>query len=358
LTIRDVGWNDRRVTDLMESDLVLSNSLLRLPTFSTRIAHGQLIASLDWDLQNPRRSPLELQINRLSIDELIDELIADRQEARLPARGTLSGFLRGRIGETWHGTGQLSFMGGEVAEIPIQQMQGPFQWSYTPATSAAYIQLRLASVRLAHGRVTGELTGRWSGRLELEGRVKIERADVRVLAKAVPQINDVISGRLSGEAEFDGWNVRSFDDLDGTFHARLDRSQAMMFPVLNAFTTWLGIPSPASEVFRKTDATGRFGRGVLQIEQMTMESPDTRLFIEGRLTTRGRLDMNVTADTTKVATAGVALGLLRPTDLLRRRLIFLHAGGSIRNPIVRPRTVEFIKQEILLFFWPLSAPTE
>ncbi len=76
------------------------------------------------------------------------------------------------------------------------------------------------------------------------------------------------------------------------------------------------------------------------------------MLIEGNITTRGQLNLDVTADTGELFAAGVAVGLLRPMDLIRRRLIFLHMGGTARRPIVTPDIDRFVQQEVLLFFLP------
>jgi hypothetical protein len=127
----------------------------------------------------------------------------------------------------------------------------------------------------------------------------------------------------------------------------------LALPILDELTDSLGFSSPTSKTFTSTELNGQLARGVFRVNKLTMVAPDSRLYATGRVTAQGRLDIDVTADVPSVTTVAVVVGVLRPTDLLLRRLLFLHLGGTVRDPVVRPRVEEFVRQELQLFFLPI-----
>jgi hypothetical protein len=86
---------------------------------------------------------------------------------------------------------------------------------------------------------------------------------------------------------------------------------------------------------------------------MQMEGPQARMWVDGQMSSNGKIDFNVTADPGQFSTVNVAFALVNPLELLRRRLIFLHLSGNLDSPIVQPRAAEQISQEIVLFFLPV-----
>ena len=84
-----------------------------------------------------------------------------------------------------------------------------------------------------------------------------------------------------------------------------------------------------------------------------MVGPEARMWVVGQMGLGGVIDFNVTADTGGMSGVNLIAGAINPLELLRRRLVFLHLSGSIRNPIVQPKTDQFIAQELVLFFLPV-----
>ncbi len=185
----------------------------------------------------------------------------------------------------------------------------------------------------------------------VDGRVKFSNLELRPIARAVPALNDRLSGRVSGEANLRGRDLRSLGELSGNYQLSLSDSPVLLLPVFNALADTHGIV-PASQQFSETEIEGQLHRGVLWIDRMTLVASGVHMFIEGTISTRGQLNLDVTADTGELVAVGVAVGLLRPMDLVRRRLIFLHMAGTARRPIVTPDIDQFVRQEVLLFFFP------
>jgi hypothetical protein len=352
LVLQDVDWDRNRVSDLAQCSIVVADNSLRLTRVFARVAGGTLTGDATLHLDRPGEGTFFVAANQVSLSKLPGAW----RRSLGGTRGNVSGSFRGRTGQVWQGTGQVRMVNGNVAGVPIQSLRAPVDWTFLPRTRHVQARARVTSARVARGRVSGELRVRWSGRLDLSGNLKVVRADMRTLARAAPRLDDSLDGMVSCDVSFQGSSVRSVRNLSGAFSAELLQSRTMMLPVLQALTASLGFSSPSSETFSKTEARGRFSRGTLQIDRMTLESPDTHVYITGKMNHHGTLDFDVTADAKSLVTAGVVVGVFRPTDLLFRRLVFLHVGGSLRSPIVQPRVAEFVEQEIVRFFLPFVVP--
>jgi hypothetical protein len=296
----------------------------------------------------PAVGAFRIGVERVSLDRLVTLLGGPPRRLK----GAVDAAVAGRIGPEWDGRALLRLTNGTLAGVPVSTAPAPLDWAIEPTSGRTRARIRVPSARVAGGRVRGEAELRWAGRLGLEAEVDFDSLAVQPLARALPLVNDHLQGELKGRCQIKGARVRSVDDLSGSFEATLARSQALTLPVLRALTSSLGVGSPSSTMFSQTAAQGRFGKGVIHLDRMTMVAENVQMFITGRLSRQGNLDLNVTADVPQITVVGIAAGLLRPLDLLRRRLLFFHVHGSIRSPIVQPRTAEFLQQEIILFFMP------
>jgi hypothetical protein len=352
VTVRELAWGADRLSETVQCGVALDDGVLQVDDLAARLAGGEVRANLSLDLRNRRQGTFSLRADRLELAALTRPW-----SRKLPEmRGRVSLALRGSLGQQWRTSGSITLDNGELASVPLELRRAALDATFVPRNGNLEGRLQLASAELASGRLTGQMKARWSGRLELEGALRLRRAQIRELARATDQLRNQLSGRLDGRVDFKGTDIDSLESMEGTFEARLFQTQALSLPVLEALAGSLGVGAPSSERFGETVASGDFRRGILHLDRMTMESPQAKLSIDGTVTRRGRLDLDVTADTAQLAAAGVALGFLRPLDFLRRRLLFLHVGGSIRSPIVQPRTAEMIEQELILFFLPLATP--
>jgi hypothetical protein len=287
---------------------------------------------------------------RVDLDQLTTMLGGPRRQLV----GTVDAAIAGQLRSDWAGRAVLRLTNAKLAGVPVSSLTAPIDWAFAPSAGRARAKVRLNSAKVAGGRVDGDVDLRWTGRLGIDANVDFDSLSVPPMARALPLVTDQLQGKLSGHVDLEGSSVRSVDDLSGSFDASLKQSQALLMPVLQTLTSSLGLGESSSRMFSETAVNGHFSRGVIHVDRMTMNSNDVRMFITGKMSTRGNLDLDVTADVPQVTVVAIAVGLLRPADLLRRRLVFLKLDGSVRSPIVRARTAEFIQQEIILFFWPFA----
>jgi hypothetical protein len=348
MQLSDIRWHGEMLTQEASARLFLDEQQLRVRELQCELAGGTAEGEVTLYPASSRPAAISLRFQRISARQL--GRLLDRRLPRFDASVTV--LLRGNLGSTWTGTADVQVASGSLEGIPLRGVRLPIQWSLSPRTGAMRALSRIRAARVAGGRFDGQLDVRWQNRLSLRTEGRVDRLDIRPFAQAVPGVTDTLRGRLDGEFSIQGSDIRSLRDLSGNMDISLTDSTAMQLPILRALTTSLGIVSPASTTFSSTKVNAKLARGVLRIQKMTMTSTDHNLYITGKITTAGRLDLEVTADAARAVTLGVLTGVLRPTDFLLRRLLFFHIGGSVRSPNVQPRVAEFLQQEIVLFFLP------
>ncbi len=353
ITVRDFVVGRDRFADELSARVRLTSSSLRLDEIRGRVADGELSGEILVPLSSNLEPEFNLDLRGISLRRVATG--SPTWRGHLDGRCDLS--VQGRAGTLWRGRGQLRLAQGYVSKIRVSRLRAPFQWTLDPRGGRVAGRVNLRQMEVSDGSVNGSADFAWDGRLSVKGRSRFDSINVAPIARSVPDFSDALGGRLSGEVTFAGKQIRSIDDMTGSFQLVLQQSQALLLPTLDVLTTSLGLTSPAGATFSETKAQGRLQRGVARIDEMTMVSPDYRLWLEGVVRTQGSLDVDVTADVNGLTAVGVVAGVLRPIDLLRRRLIFLNVGGRIDSPIVQPRLDRFLEQECILFFLPvLSVP--
>lgn len=280
-------------------------------------------------------------------------LVGIAPELARDAQGSVDGELTGSFGQRWDASGNLRLQRGRLSGVPMTAIRVPVRIRHAPDSGRTQLTMALQSGRIASGRAKGRCDIIWRGRVSIEGRGELNSADLRPLARAVPGLSDALHGRITAAAEWKSDNLRSLEEFTGKFDVRLQQCPAMLLPGLGELKTALGAPSPGAVTFRETVIQGEMQRGVLSLKQMTMQSQQARVWIDGSLDVRGTLDFNVVADPGSLSTINLVAATVNPISLLRRRLLYLHLGGSLRSPIVQPRTDQFLAQEMVLFFVPV-----
>jgi hypothetical protein len=172
------------------------------------------------------------------------------------------------------------------------------------------------------------------------------------------------SGQVTGRVTFSGSDLRSVDDLSADLEASFQQTQAMNIPILSQLTPFLpGLSS--SSTFTSGDLRGRLARGVFRIQRMGLQGSLVQLFVEGTVTTQGRLNLDVIANIglrlnpsllgflgLRIPLTGpIPAGLiLQASSLLAPRLIHLRVTGTFRSPSIQVEPLALLTQEAVLFF--------
>ncbi len=346
--LRDVSWQGSRVTNEVRSRASLTGTSLKIQGVSMGLAGGTVSGEAALRLDQPGIGTFRVNLQRVRTERLFApwDQLAEAAKVRLDT--TVRGrFAPGRVS----GQGEVRLSQGHVAGVPIRDVSSSVRGLIDPARGAGEVHLRLNRGDLAGGQVAGEMNVEFGRPVSVDGRVKFTNLELQPLAQAVPNISDRLTGRISGATTVQGRNLRSLSELSGTYRLSLSDSPVLQLPVLNALADRNGIAS-ASQRFSQTEIEGRMNRGSIDIDQMTMSASGIHMFVEGTISKRGQLNLDVTADTSELVAVGMVVGLFRPIDLIRRRLIFLNMGGTAKRPIVTLDVDRQVQQEVLLFFLP------
>ena len=348
LVAEDLRWRGRRMTRQLQSSLRLRGNTLAMERLTFDFGGGRISGRMALRLDEIGAGNFQLSLDRVEGRQLMVLWpdIARRTDIAVNAnfRGS---FARRRI----RGDGSVQLSSGRFYGVPIRSLVAPINWTLNTATGAMGAEIDLRQADISGGRITGRTTWRWNGQLDVRGDARLVNVDLQPVSDALPFIAQRVTGRVSGSVNLYGRRVSSLNDLAGTYDLTLNNAQLLKLPVLSSVSTALGI-GDRSTSFNETELRGRLLRGVAYIDRMTMEAAAIHMYIDGKVTTRGQLDLNITADTGQLLAASAVIGIIRPIDFVRRRLIFLHMGGTVRSPVILPRTEKFVEQEILLFFVP------
>lgn len=348
VVVRDVAWEGTRITNEVRSRATLAGTSLKIQGISMGLAGGTVTGEAAMRLDQLGIGSFHVDVQRVRTERVLApyDRLADLAKVRLDS--TFHGrFAPGRVSATGH----VRVSRGQVAGIPIREVSGPVRWTIDPSRLSGEASMRLTQGDLAGGHVAGDAKVEFGRSLSIDGRTTFASINLEPIAQAVPALSKGLTGRVSGRATVQARDMRSLRELSGSYDLVLSDSPVLQLPILNALADKHGIAS-ASQHFSKTEVEGRITRGTVDINRMTMAAAGIHMFIEGTIGKRGQLDLDVSADTGQLMAAGMAVGLIRPIDLIRRRLIFLNMGGTVKRPIVMLDMERQIQQEVLLFFFP------
>ncbi len=345
--LRDVRWDGTQLLQQVKGRIELAEGRLRLFDVETRLVDGRASAELSFAPAAGNEGSFAVRLERVRARRLL----APWPKLARRVQGSFDFRLEGKLGRRWSGTGQVQMRGGQIVGVPMQGSRVPFRWDFVPERASGHLVVRDAVVRPAHGQVTVDMRLDWGNRLSVDGTARVRAVDMRDLTGGLPNVQQTVTGLIDGELTLAGRNVRSLDDLTGTFKASLGQAHILSLPVFDRMVDALIIGQVLSPGFETSRVEGRLARGMISIKRMTLVGSGLQLLIEGDVTTAGRLDLNVTADIGQFSPHAIACRLLvNPAGLLRRRLVFLHVSGTVRTPAVHIRPLEQLDQEIRIFF--------
>jgi hypothetical protein len=362
LVLSRLRWGLTELAGEIRSDVRLRGEELRFRNLTGSLGGGLLDGQVAINWKHRDRSWFTL---------LLDQAEAERLLAPWPAwadrvRGPLDVRLRGQLGREWSGNGQVAMVRGKVFGVEVSEWRLPLDFVFAPVQGAGQIAVRDSSAQVAMGRATGNVSWRWGTGARLEGQILFHGVDLRTALRQATDISQLGSGQVSGRIDLGGSDLRSVDDLTANLEATLQQTQALEYPVLIQLTPFL-MPGGASQaVFRSGELRARLAGGVVRVQRLTLTSSLLQMVIEGTVTLQGRLNLEVWANTGRLApnpnflrllglripAAGpipVAL-LLEAGNYLSNRLLHLRVGGTIRSPSIQIDPFVLVTEEALRYF--------
>lgn len=358
--LRDLRWQGGEVMDHFSGDFRAGADGLTLRDAGGVLAGGSLRLSGAWRFDDPSRGWFDVRL----LGAELGRLSADRDWLDL-VQGPLDLSLRGTFGAEWRGSGAASLSRGKVFGVEVSDWRLPVEFSFAPSTRQAEVSVRESSARVGTGRAQLRLGLRYSGGWRVEGQLLLLDAGLRSLAGLVGDVTSFARGRVTGRVDFAAAELRSLADLTASVQAKLNDAQALQLPVLKLLVPHL-LPGQAALDFQAGELRGRLSGGVFRVSELTLDSSLLLLLLQGSVTLQGRLDLDVTAQTSSTGVDPLLLGSLlrklpvvgpvpvglvfRVTELLSDRVVHLRVGGTVRSPRVQVEPLRLLSDQAARYF--------
>lgn len=366
--VRNLRWQGSDLSDDLGGDLTVSADGLSL-----RDAGGQLAGGL-----LRLRGAVRFRESRgwfvlsLSGAEL-GRLAAFDRDFAAASKGGLDVNLRGSLaGGEWRASGAALLRRGQVGGVVLTDARVPVEVTLAAARGYGELAVRDAAAQVGTGRARLEAKLAWGDTLRLDGSLRLIDANVGSLAGAFGDISSYARGRVTGRADFSSRDLRALNDLSAEVQATLKETQALQLPVLSLLVPYLA-PGRGALTFQEGELRARLGGGILRLNTLSLASPFVQLMMSGTVTVQGgRLDLDAVARTSRLPVDPVAFRLIarrvpaigpvplavivRATELLSNRVVYLRISGTARAPAVRVEPLRQLQEEAVRFFFRRALP--
>ena len=358
LRITGVRWKNAVVSENLDADIILTEKTLRLRNVGGAIADGTLTGQFSYDYRQPGRSWFVLALDNVETSKLLGPWLEDRIE------GPMQGRIRGNLADAWRGTAEFELTRGKLFGFDINQWRLPATWSYSPIQNRGQLDIHETSAQIARGKATGKMNLAWDRTARIEGNLRFANIDMPDFLRQTIGPSELGGGKMTGKVDFSGNEVRSLDDVKATINASFSQAQALQLPVLKQIAPFLGIG--ATTTFQKGDMLARLERGVLRIQQLTLQGTNAQVYMDGTVSLEGRLNLDVVAKTGELGVPNERLRLLglrvpvagpvplvviqEASTLLSNRVLYLQVTGTARSPVIRPRTGAILAEAAVRLF--------
>lgn len=365
LAIDDLRFNAIDVARDMRGRLRVTPQGVDLVDLTSTVAGGRMSASGSVYLQAGRRSTFFIRLEDADVAELLAAL---SPTAPRPARGTIDMQLRGYLGlgRPIQVDGAAALRRLRIAKVDLGDVRVPIAGTIDPASGRGLLRLHGVTGQLALGRVVSDLDVTMASGIDVSGKGKFTRLDLRSLLHSFGGASRLANGKVSGVYTLAGRNVRSARDLTGTLKADLSNTQAMSMPVFERVLPFLSGGISGGTTFDDGDLRARLANGVVRVERFTLTSSSAQVYAQGNVTLAQRLRLQVTVRTGQQDTSARAAGvlasrialiaappvglLMEATQFLSNQVINLDVTGTVRSPTIRIKPVSMFEQDVIQFF--------
>jgi hypothetical protein len=367
VTIRRLGWAASEPEGTIAAAIRLKGSELLLRNLTGTLAGGSVRGQSALNLKYFDRSWYNVAVDHAETARLTSAWPALATRIDGPA----DVHLRGRIGRDWRGSGSVTLARGKVLGVEVSDWRLPFDYSVTPGTSQARINVWETSAMAAHGRIVGQGNLTWGTSTRLEGNVRFTGVELSPLLRSAslrvePGGSQIGGGRATGHVVFSADALRSMDDVNASLEASFTQPQAQDMPVLRQLVPFLARGRSGSTSFQSGDVRARLANGVVRLQRLALKGTSLQLMLEGTATLEGRVNLEATAaaaglgqSTGATQLLGLRLPALGPipmallveaTTALANRLVHLRVSGTVRNPTIHVEPLSLLTEEAARLF--------
>ncbi|MFO0878453.1 MAG: AsmA-like C-terminal region-containing protein [Gemmataceae bacterium] len=359
--VRHLRWQEAEISEQLRGDVRLTDEGLLLREIFGMVGGGslRLAGGFRFGQQAPGWFDLRLQGVEIGRTDLLEE------ERRSLIQGPVDLNFRGHLGAECRGSGSVTLLRGRILGIEVSDWRVPVEFTWIPSRGATEIHIRESGAQIGSGRATLRMSLRQMGGWQVDGQVTLVEATLRSLAGLLGDVSNYARGRVSGRIDFSGTDLQSLTDVTANVQAKLSDAQMLQLPILRLIVPH-SVPGQGTLEFQSGELRGRLSQGVFRIAELVLDSSLLQLVVQGSATLQGRLDLEVTGQTTSPTInplglrwilqqlppiGPVPVGLLvRATEALADRVIHLRITGTLRSPRVQVEPVRVLSDQAVRFF--------
>jgi hypothetical protein len=356
----DLRWGDELLSSSIQGELRLGLRGLEFREVTGSLGGGVVRASF--------MIPLKTGVGWFSISATaveVGRVLLPWPALQNSAEGPVDLHLRGRLGTEWNGGGSAVLNRGRVFGAEVTELRVPVQFAFSPRQVRGELTVSDAHGYVAQGRLVGRAEFTFADGARTSGQLRFSDVNLRTLLASASEFGSFASGRLNGRFDFGGADMHSVNDLNGNLTATLSETQALQLPLLRQLVPFLRAGASAT-TFQNGQLKARLSRGLVTLQRFSLESALLQMIIEGTISLRGRLDLDVNTRTGHVTALpaglrllGLAIPLAGPIPLsviaeasflLARTTVHLRVTGSVRNPVIQVQPLRLLTEEAVRFF--------
>ncbi|QEG23129.1 translocation/assembly module TamB domain-containing protein [Mariniblastus fucicola] len=363
VTLEDAKWKNRLVSRKIYSDIGLDEGIMQLENISADLQQGEIAGRATVPLVGGASGKYELDVRNFSLERLMAVLLDDPIEAT----GQVNARISGRTGKTITGAGTLGLSRAGLFGVSDQSMKIPIRFSVQPSQQTATIEMPRTRFRAFRGNVNGKAKLDIGSRVRLESKLELADIDSKTLISALTGYTNTGDGKLSGRLEVSGKDIRSENDLVGTFRGQLEQSSAFSLPLLDQVSRFIGNAGSLRNDKFDSDAIDLvLSKGRVNVRQFRLQSSLASVVVLGDVFLDGRLDMEIAARVERLnqptlldELAGSPIArftgpevafLAQAAEFLSERIVVLDVGGTTLRPHIRLSTAKQLKEEVIRYF--------
>ena len=355
------------MADALRGSLVLTGQELRLRELTGNIGQGELRINMAYNLHQPDRSWFSIHLLGAEASQLLAPWPAS---ARLVS-GPLDLYLKGRLGDEWQGSGELSLPHGKIMNVDVDNWRLSFDIAFAPGYGNGHIEVRDSSGHIAQGRASVQATLSLGTNYRAEGQLRFTDVDLPTVLRQAADVSKIGMGKISGHVEFGGSDLGSLNELNATIEATLKQTQAFELPVLQQVAPFIcagpividlpdrriaGPVGPGHPASRAPGADGQHTEAVRGRNCQCGGPPGPGIDRQCGQHRSGPDRLTVAA--LRLPTVGpIPLGLLTDaTGYLSNRAIHLKVLGTVHQPVIQVEPLRLLSQEGAYYFLSRAIP--
>ena len=362
VTLDDVKYKNRLVSRKIFSNIFLDDGIMQLKQISADLQQGKIDGRAVIPLVGSAAGSYELDVRNFSLPVMLKVLLDDPVESN----GFVNARISGRTGSVITGSGILGVSQAGLFGVANQSMKVPVRFRVVPGQQKARIEIPNTRFKAFRGTVDGKASLDVGSRLRLESKLELSNIDSKTLIQALSGYNTG-NGKLSGKLELSGRNIRTANDLVGSFNGKLKQTNAFSFPLLDQVTRFVGNSAGLRNDQFNSDAIELgLSKGRVDIKQIRLQSALASIFISGDAWLNGKLKLEVAARVERLnqptlldqlagspiarAAGPQAAFFAQAADFLSERIVFVDVTGTATRPQLRLNPGKQLKEEVIRHF--------